>query len=181
MGIKLEKSVPAPSMSRLQGNIPLHQRKRSEAMDSDEYETEDELFEKLCKKYSVFPTLDVCATAGNTKCARFFSKHTDALKQKWTEDFWMNPPHNKKRINGKMVSQTEIFVRKACKEWEENNVNGMGIIPANSTCTKFAEECIEGKAELHPIYRRPRFLVNGKPAKDSARNSYYCVIWRKRN
>jgi phage N-6-adenine-methyltransferase len=39
-------------------------------------------------------TLDVCATAENTKCARFFSPEVDGLVQDWGDDIcWMNPPY----------------------------------------------------------------------------------------
>lgn len=41
-------------------------------------------------------TLDVCATAENTKCARFFSPEVDGLTQDWgRETCWMNPPYGK--------------------------------------------------------------------------------------
>jgi len=39
-------------------------------------------------------TLDVCATAANTKCARYFSPEQDGLLQDWGDDVcWMNPPY----------------------------------------------------------------------------------------
>lgn len=38
-------------------------------------------------------TLDVCASARNTKCRRFYSEADDALSQPWAgETCWMNPP-----------------------------------------------------------------------------------------
>jgi len=181
----------------------LHKRKRSKAMNSDEYATMWDLFNALCREYDLRPNLDVSANFENTKCMYYITKEIDALTVDWViaQDkvvigkngtpflshgryakavVWCNPPHNKKKVNGKWVSQTELFVRKAQEQWEKHNINIMMIIPANAVCTKYAEECIEGKAEIHPIYGRPRFEVNGKPAKDSARNSYFCVIWRKR-
>jgi len=158
----------------------LHKRKRSKAMNSDEYATMWVLFTSLCNKYDLSPTLDVCATSKNTKCSNFFTKLDNALEKDWYADVWCNPPHNKKKVKGKWVSQTELFVRKALSEWKKNNINIMMIIPANAVCTKYAEECIEGFAEVHPIYGRPKFEVDGKPTKDSARNSYFCIIWRKR-
>jgi phage N-6-adenine-methyltransferase len=39
-------------------------------------------------------TLDVCATADNAKCPRFFSPEVDGLAQDWGDDIcWMNPPY----------------------------------------------------------------------------------------
>ncbi len=169
----------------------LHKRPRSKAMNSDEYATMWDLFNALCKKYNLRPNLDVAANSKNTKCMYYIPKEIDALTIDWVVKLgkngkrqiptvWCNPPHNKKKINGKLVSQTEAFVRKALEQWLKFNMNIMMIIPANAVCTKFAEECIEGKAEIHPIYGRPKFEVDGKPTKDSARNSYFCVIWRKK-
>jgi site-specific DNA-methyltransferase (adenine-specific) len=39
-------------------------------------------------------TLDVCATAENAKCARYFTPELDGLAQDWSDDIcWMNPPY----------------------------------------------------------------------------------------
>jgi phage N-6-adenine-methyltransferase len=39
-------------------------------------------------------TLDVCASAENTKCPRYFSEGMDGLAQDWGDDIcWMNPPY----------------------------------------------------------------------------------------
>ena len=39
-------------------------------------------------------TLDVCATAANAKCARYFTPAVDGLVQDWGDDIcWMNPPY----------------------------------------------------------------------------------------
>lgn len=155
-------------------------------MNSDEYETEDSLFNELCAEYNFSPKLDVFATKENTKCKYFFTLEHDAFTHDWISpegvvDVWFNPPHNKKLIDGKYKSQTELAVRKAFEQWIKHGMGIMCIIPANAMCTKFAKECIEGKAEYHPIFKRPTFLVNKEKAKDSSRNGYFCVIWRRSN
>lgn len=38
---------------------------------------------------------DVCASEGNAKCAQYFTKAQDALKQTWTGYCWMNPPYGR--------------------------------------------------------------------------------------
>jgi phage N-6-adenine-methyltransferase len=49
-------------------------------------------------------TLDVCATAENTKCARYFTPADDGLAQDWGQAVcWMNPP----------FSQVKVWLRKA--------------------------------------------------------------------
>jgi phage N-6-adenine-methyltransferase len=41
-------------------------------------------------------TLDVCASAENTKCARYFSEAEDGLTQDWGREIcWMNPPYDR--------------------------------------------------------------------------------------
>lgn len=40
-------------------------------------------------------TTDVCASAGNAKCERFFTKESDGLAQYWTGVCWMNPPYGR--------------------------------------------------------------------------------------
>lgn len=143
---------------------------RTEASLSDEWETPQDLYDSLCYMYGIFPRRDVAANEKNKKCRTYFSKEYSGLDSCWTSDVWCNPPH----------SLTEKFVRKALREWLSNNINILMIIPANSICTRYAEECIRPHAEFHPIYFRPKFLRDGVPAKDAARNSYFVVIWRKR-
>lgn len=153
----------------------LHQRPRSETSLSDEWETPKSMFEWLTNKFGFYPILDVCANNENKKCEFYLGfdnplvDYRDGLKSKWLGRNWCNPPHSK----------TEDFVKKACFEFQNNGNETMMIIPANSTCTSYAESCINGIAESYPIFERPRFKQDGQ-TKDSARNSYYVIIWRKK-
>jgi len=144
-----------------------------ELKEQDNYETPKAVFDELCKKYNVKPTLDVCADELNTKCYEWFGidKCDDALKYNWNfnRDIWCNPPHTK----------TELFVRKSYREWKEHgNFNIMMIIPTNTMSSHFWHEYIEGNAEYHAIRGRIRFLQDGKLAPHCSRNAYVCVIWR---
>jgi phage N-6-adenine-methyltransferase len=62
---------------------------------SDEWATPDNLFGVLNREFRGF-TLDVCATAGNAKCSRFYSPADDGLAQFWPAGgaLWMNPPYS---------------------------------------------------------------------------------------
>jgi len=40
-------------------------------------------------------TLDVCATASNAKCERYFSPQDGGLAQAWSGVCWMNPPYGR--------------------------------------------------------------------------------------
>lgn len=46
------------------------------------------------KFFSHLPS-DVCATAENAKCPRYFTKADDGLAQVWSGRVWMNPPYGR--------------------------------------------------------------------------------------
>lgn len=58
-----------------------------------EWETPQSIFDALDAEFG-FAT-DVCATADNAKCARFFTPEMDGLKQEWSGVCWMNPPYGR--------------------------------------------------------------------------------------
>ena len=154
----------------IRSEIPLHQRPRSVASFSDDYETPNELFLELSKKHNIKPILDASANINNTKCPYWFSKDDDALTKKWDLDTWVNPPH----------SLTKQFVKKADQEWQKNNINILMIIPANSICAKYCNDIFENKhATYHRINGRPVFHVDGKKLSEPARNSYFAIVWRE--
>ena len=141
---------------------------------SDEWATNQKMFEWLCAKYQFYPECDVAASYDNKKCFSYFGKdhhdsfNRDGLSRQWYGKNWCNPPH----------SETEKWVKKACEQFAKHGNETMMIIPANSTCTQYAEACIEGIAEKHSIYERPKFSNPSQTKPDSAKNSYYVIIWR---
>jgi len=149
----------------------LHQRKRSDASLSDEYETPDYIIAELSRQHGIFPKVDVCAAKIN-KCANGLD---NSLELNWFDpisnhyDFWCNPPHSK----------TKEFVLKADEQWQKFNLNIMMIIPANAVTTKYFETVLDN-VEYYPISGRITFLVNGEPSPYPARNGYFVVIWRKK-
>ena len=52
-----------------------------------------EVFDYWNKLYKF--NLDVCATADNAKCAKYFTKSQDGLLQDWVGNCWMNPPYGR--------------------------------------------------------------------------------------
>ena len=61
---------------------------------SDEWETPQKLFDDLNDNYNF--TLDVCATAENAKCKKFFTVEDNGLEQSWKgHRCWCNPPYSK--------------------------------------------------------------------------------------
>ncbi|NLX24238.1 MAG: adenine methyltransferase [Phycisphaerae bacterium] len=72
---------------------------------SDDWETPDEFFHELNKVFHF--GLDVCASATNAKCERYFTREDDALTQEWKGTVWMNPPYGR---------QIGDFMKKAYEE-----------------------------------------------------------------
>jgi phage N-6-adenine-methyltransferase len=56
-----------------------------------EWSTPPEVFDELDAEFGF--ELDVCATAGNAKCGRYFTQADDGLAQAWRGVCWMNPPY----------------------------------------------------------------------------------------
>jgi len=140
---------------------------RTELSLSDEWETPNELFLYLCKKYDIWPEADVAATQQNFKTGTLLH---DGLTDDWLLDAWCNPPHSK----------TEQFVKKADEQWEKHNINILMIVPANSICAHYFDDVFDNNhANYYRISGRPQFLRNGKVSKFPSRNSYFVVIWRK--
>lgn len=84
----------------------------------EDWETPDELYDKYNRRYHF--TVDVCADEKNHKCARYFTKDQDGLKQNWDgERCWCNPPY------GKAVAE---FVKKAV----ESKALTVMLIPART-------------------------------------------------
>jgi phage N-6-adenine-methyltransferase len=156
-----------------QSNLQLHQKPRSDASLSDEWETPQGLFEYLCHEYDIDCQLDVCCDDFNIK-GTYRLPNGNSLDYEWVNHFksdvWCNPPH----------SQNEKFVRKAHEQWQKHNINIMMILPCNTQSSVYWHECIEGIVEYHPIKGRIKFLVNGEPSKHPSRNAYCVVIWRKK-
>ncbi|WP_434627596.1 DNA N-6-adenine-methyltransferase [Chromobacterium sp. CV08] len=57
----------------------------------DEWPTPQLLFDELHAEFTF--TVDVCATPGNAKCRRYYTRADNGLAQSWAgETVWMNPP-----------------------------------------------------------------------------------------
>lgn len=61
---------------------------------TDEWATPQDLFDTLNATFHF--TLDPCATLENAKCAKFYTKEQDGLKQDWGDEvIWCNPPYGR--------------------------------------------------------------------------------------
>lgn len=101
---------------------------------SDNWATPPALFAELHERYGF--TLDVCASAENAKCSRYFDVATDGLSQNWAgERCWMNPPYG--RVIGKWV-----------KKAYEESLRGalvMCLLPSRTDTAWWHDYCMRGE------------------------------------
>ena len=108
---------------------------------TDEWATPQDLFDKLDATFHF--TLDPCATPENTKCAKFYTKHQDGLKQDWGgEVIWCNPPYG--REIGKWIQKCA----------EHKGVAVM-LIPAR-TDTRWWHSYIDKNPDAHVYFIKGR-------------------------
>ena len=116
-----------------------------------EWETPDKLYDELNDEFHF--ALDVCATPDNAKCALYFSREQDGLKQKWGGTAWCNPPY------GKGIRQ---WVHKAYHE-TYNGVTTVMLLPAR-TDTAWFHDYVLPYAEIRFHRGRVKFKGGSYPA-----------------
>lgn len=113
---------------------------------SDEWETPQDLFDELDAEYHF--VLDVAASESNHKCAKYYTKAEDGLKQLWKQDgwTWCNPPYGK---------QIKKWVQKAYEEYL-GGAKIVMLLPAR-TDTMWFHKYIYGIAKIQFLRGRLRF------------------------
>lgn len=114
---------------------------------TDEWETPQALFDRLDAEFKF--NLDVCATAENAKCPRYFTKEINGLTQPWAgHRVWCNPPY------GRAVGD---WVKKCYME----AVGGLGTIcvalVASRTDTRWWRDYAMRASEIRLIRGRVKF------------------------
>lgn len=120
--------------------------------ESSEWETPRVLFENLNAEFGF--TLDVCATPGNAKCAKYFTKETDGLTQDWAPNVcWMNPEY------GRRIT---LWMAKAKAEWDAG-ATVVCLVPARTDTKWWHEFVIQTGAEVRFLKGRVKFVrADGK-------------------
>ena len=96
-------------------------------------------------------TVDVCASASNHKCPRYYDVKANGLAQNWDgETAWMNPPY------GRTIS---AWVKKA----SETKGIVVGLLPSRTDPVWFQEYVLD-KAIVVYLGGRLRFGDESKPA-----------------
>jgi phage N-6-adenine-methyltransferase len=112
--------------------------------ETDEWATPQAFFDALNAEFGF--TLDVCATAENAKCTRYFDKQMDGLAQTWEGVCWMNPPY------GRVIGD---WVKKA-HESADAGATVVCLLPAR-TDTRWFHDHIYGLAEIRLLRGRLKF------------------------
>ena len=115
-----------------------------------EWATPQNLFDELNAEFGF--TLDVCATDTNAKCATYFTKEQDGLKQNWGGVCWMNPPY------GRVIND---WMKKA---WDEHQKGAtvVALVPSRTDTKWFHEYALKG--EIRFIKGRLKFGGSKDPA-----------------
>ena len=116
---------------------------------TDEWATPPELFAEWDARYHF--TLDVCATASNAKCERYFTRADNALAQIWEGACWMNPPYGREIGN---------WVAKAADSAYRPDTIVVCLIPVR-TDTAWWQRYVEPFAEVTFLAGRVRFNAAG--------------------
>jgi len=90
-------------------------------------------------------TLDVCASAENAKCERYYTVNDDGLQQVWSGVCWMNPPYG--RVIGRWM--------KKAYESSLKGVTVVCLVPARTDTSWWWDYALKG--EIRFIRGRLRF------------------------
>jgi site-specific DNA-methyltransferase (adenine-specific) len=136
--------------------------------ESDEWEAPPTLFEFLDALYHF--DVDVCSSAQNAKCRRFFSKDKDGLAQVWQPRHihWMNAPY----------SEAGRWAKKAA-EAAKHGAIVVGLF-ANQSATGWYRDYVVPHALVVQLYGRLTYTRDGRPTSvnmSSAPFPSILVIW----
>ena len=110
---------------------------------TDDWQTPPAFFQKL---HAVFGfTLDPCASPGNAKCAKFFTRAQDGLSQSWDgERVFMNPPYGR---------EIGLWVKKA----SEADALVVCLLPARTDTRWWHDYVVGGDAQVIFLKGRLKF------------------------
>lgn len=117
------------------------------------WSTPQELFDRLDAEFGF--TLDVCASAENAKCERYYTIEDDALQQPWAPHVcWMNPPYS---LNGRGI--VGDWLQKAYEESQQGAT--VVALVVNDPSTKWWADWAYKAAEIRFLIG-PRLKFDGR-------------------
>jgi len=90
----------------------------------------------MCKKYNIYPQIDICASDTNHVIDNYITKEQNCLDKNYdiTKDFFMNPPYSK----------ISMFMEFAYNQHLKNNVSCI-ILIYSKTGTKWWHQFVQDK------------------------------------
>ena len=128
---------------------------------TDLWATPQDFFDALNSEFSF--EVDVCATAENAKCEKYFTALQDGLKQDWKGVCWMNPRYG--RVIGNWV--------KKAYESAQNGATVVCLLPARTDTKWWHDYCMKGSVR----FIRGRLKFGGN--KNSAPFPSAVVIFKR--
>ena len=128
---------------------------------TDDWATPMHLFRQLDYEFGF--DVDVCASADNAKCRRFYSKEDDGLAQDWRGVCWMNPPY------GDTIGR---WMQKAYESSQQGGATVVCLVPARTDTAWWHDWAMKGEVR----FLRGRLKFGG--AKDGAPFPSAVVIFR---
>jgi phage N-6-adenine-methyltransferase len=101
---------------------------------SDDWATPQDFFDRMNALHGPLE-LDVCASAENAKCPRYYSRENDGLSQPWTGRCWMNPPY------GRTIG---LWMRKAYEE-SQRGALVVCLVPARTDTSWWHDYAAKGQ------------------------------------
>ena len=98
------------------------------------------LFREWDERFGPFE-LDVCATAHNAKCKKFFSPEGDGLAQVWHGVCWMNPPYGRALPHWMFKAVAEV--------WTERARRVVCLLPVRTDTAWWRRHILPYAAEIH--------------------------------
>lgn len=103
---------------------------------TDLWETPQALFNTLNAEFNF--DVDVCATADNAKCAKYFTAEQNGLAQSWSGTCWMNPPY---------MRQIGLWMRKAY-ESAQGGATVVCLVPARTDTAWWHDFAAKGEVRF---------------------------------
>lgn len=135
--------------------------------DADDWTTPDDFYAVLDREFSF--TLDPCAYPHTAKCARFFTKEDDGLRQEWRGSVFVNPPY------GRVIG---AWVRKAYEAAQTTADVVVMLIPAR-TCSRYWHDYCMKAAEIRFVKGRLRFGCQQSAKQDNAPFPNAVIVFRR--
>lgn len=112
-----------------------------------DWETPQELFNNLNDEFHF--TLDPCASISNHKCEMYYTEEMNGLSLNWKGyTVFINPPYGREQ---------KVWIKKAYKEFMDNDVTSVLLIPSRTDTAIFHDIIFPHASQIRFIRGRLKF------------------------